>query len=75
MVSVLCLCFLCRVLFFFSIVQVIGWEECLQNELFCVKWNVKSIPFCDQISVKALERSIMPATESFTDLFISWFSK
>jgi len=21
--------------------QKIGWKECLQNDLFCVKWDVK----------------------------------
>jgi len=21
--------------------QEVGWEECLQNDLFCVEWDVK----------------------------------
>jgi len=29
-------------LVFFSVPsQEIGWEECLQNDLFCVEWGVK----------------------------------
>ena len=24
-----------------SLCQEIGWEECLQNDLFCVQWDVK----------------------------------
>jgi len=27
--------------FFLSTSQEIGWEEHLQNDLFCVKWDVK----------------------------------
>jgi len=36
------LCFCC-VCFSFSVLsQEIGWEERLQNDLFCIGWDVKS---------------------------------
>jgi len=35
-------CLLCCVCFSFSVLsQDIGWEERLQNDLFCVGWDVK----------------------------------
>jgi len=37
-------CLLCCVCFSFSVLsQEIGWEECLQNDLFCVGWNTKTL--------------------------------
>jgi len=35
-----CLCFLG--FSFLSISRVIGWEECVQNELLYVEWDVKT---------------------------------
>jgi len=35
-------CCFCCIKFSFSVLsQEIGWEERLQNEIFCVRWDVK----------------------------------
>jgi len=38
---VVCCCFI--TFSFFSTRQQIGWEDCLQNDLFCVRWVIKPI--------------------------------
>ena len=40
-VVVLWLFLLVLIFVFFGTSQEIGWEEHLQNELFCVEWDVK----------------------------------
>ena len=40
-VFLMTVCFCCVGFSFFSTSQEIGWEERLQNDLFCVKWDAK----------------------------------